>query len=68
MKKYENKVYLTFQTDRLTSELLKVIAHKIGKTQPELINAICESYIENILEIIEEKELKAPATPNQSQV
>lgn len=43
-------VYLTFKTDRATSVLLSKIAHKIGKTQPEFINEICQHYIKAILE------------------
>ena len=48
-------VYVTFKTHPLTCSLLKTIAHKMGKTQPELINEICEGYIENVLSTLEEK-------------
>ena len=48
-------VYLTFPTDRLTSDLLKLAAQKFGKTQPELINEICQGYVSNLLDILEEK-------------
>lgn len=43
-------VYLTFKTDRETSYHLKNIAHLIGKSQPELINEICQSFVKTILE------------------
>lgn len=39
-------VHLTFKTDKATSEILKLIAHKLGKSQPELINEICKDFIE----------------------
>lgn len=48
--KEKKKVYLTFGTDQRTSSLLTTLAHTIGITQPELINHICQNYIEAILE------------------
>lgn len=41
-------VHLTFKTDKFTSEKLKVLAHYMNKTQPELINELCKSFIKNI--------------------
>ena len=55
MKK--DKVYLSFPTSKETSDNLKIIAHKLGKTQPELINDICEDFIEDLMSIIKEKVL-----------
>lgn len=49
-----NKVYLTFETDRKTSEELKWIAKSCKMTQPELINEICNDFIENINKLAEE--------------
>lgn len=48
-----DKVFLTFETDRKTSWLLKSIAHSFNMTQPELINDICKDFIDNILKEIE---------------
>lgn len=53
----ENKVYITFPTHPMTNALLTTIAHKMGKTQPQLLNEICESYIVSILEELEDKGL-----------
>ena len=65
MKNPQNsKVYLTFPTDPFISDMLKVIAHSIGKTQPELINEICEGYVENALSILEEKGFMNTEDPN----
>lgn len=52
-----NKVYLTFQTDLATSEILKRIAHEMGKTQPQLIDDICKEFIKELLLDQIEKEL-----------
>lgn len=41
-------VYLTFKTDAITAELLKIMAHAMNKTQPELINEICKDFIKAI--------------------
>ena len=49
------KVYLTFPTDRETSFILKDVARRMGKTQPELINEICKDFIENLLAYLIEK-------------
>ena len=49
----KEKVYLTFKTDRATSELLKRIAIKMGMSQPELIDEICHDFIEHFLSFIE---------------
>lgn len=48
-------VYLTFKTDKATSEILKFIAHKLGKSQPDLINEICKDFIEMLNEAAIEK-------------
>lgn len=50
-----NEVYLTFKTDKETSEGLKVLAQFFKKTQPELINDICKDFVENVLEELEKK-------------
>ena len=42
-------IYLTFKTDRITSWHLKNIAHLLGKSQPELINEICQKFISTVL-------------------
>ena len=42
-------IYLTFKTDYETHFLLKEIAHKLGKTQPEFINEICQEYVKSII-------------------
>lgn len=44
-----DKIYLTFQTDVITSGLLKELAHALKMTQPELINKICKDYVENAM-------------------
>ena len=57
-----NKVYLTFPTEPRLSIILKKIAHDQGKTQPELINEICESYVKkHLLDVIEQELNMAPA-------
>ena len=48
-------VYLTFKTDRNTSDKLKQIAKGIGATQPEVINDACKFFIETIDEACKEK-------------
>ena len=56
MNSSKNKqVYLTFPTDPETSFILKDFAHRMGKTQPELINEICKDFIENLLSCLTEK-------------
>lgn len=56
MKDSQNKkVYLTFPTDPETAYILKDLAHRMGKTQPELINEICKDFIENIISYMNEK-------------
>lgn len=45
----QKKVYLTFPTDPETAFILKDFAHRMGKTQPELINEICKDFIENLI-------------------
>ena len=47
-------VYITFKTDRETSETLKLLAHFYGKTQPELIEQLCKDHIKVVNEYIEE--------------
>lgn len=50
MKNTQKRInYLTFPIDALASDLLKKIAHDMGKTQPELLNEICNNYIQNYL-------------------
>lgn len=48
----KDKVYLTFPTDSETAYALKTFAHKMGMTQPQLINEICKDFIDNILEFV----------------
>lgn len=60
-----NDVYLSFKTDRETCEMLTKIAHKLGKTQPELIEEICKDFIEDILSIVKEKIGDQPAPPEE---
>ena len=50
----EQKVNITFKTNKSTSDLLKFIAHKCNMTQPELINEICEEFIERLNEAAKE--------------
>lgn len=57
MKTQDEKIYISFPTSRVTSDFLKMIANKMGKTQPELINEICEEYIVKLLDVLEEKGL-----------
>lgn len=49
-------VYLTFPTDPETAYMLKDIAKRMNKTQPELINEICKDFIENLLSYLKEQE------------
>lgn len=51
----QEQVYLTFKTDRTTSELLKRLAQGMNMTQPELINRLCEIFIEDSLSHIHER-------------
>lgn len=52
----KDKVYLTFATSPQLSDVLKTIALEMGKTQPELINEICENYVKkHLLDIIEKE-------------
>lgn len=44
-------VYLTFKTDRDTHEFLKLTAHILNKTKPELIEEICKDFINAIKEM-----------------
>ena len=53
MKK--DTVHLTFETTRKTSETLKLLAHSMGKTQPELINEICNDFIDTIEQYAKEE-------------
>lgn len=52
-------VHLTFKTDKSTSEMLKYVAHKLGKSQPALINDICKDFLNRLNyaaeKILEEK-------------
>lgn len=52
------EVYLTFKTPRHVSEFLKFVAHKKGKSQPKLIDEICQKYIREMLEMAEEEMAK----------
>lgn len=46
-------VYLTFPTDKKTAKTITEIAHIEGKTQPQLLNEICQAYIqEKLLDIV----------------
>lgn len=56
MSKPNDKVYLTFPTDRETAYILKDFAHRMGKTQPELINEICKDFIENLIAFLQEQD------------
>lgn len=47
-------VYITFKTDRETSEILKLLAHYYGKTQPELIEELCKDHIKGVQKYMEE--------------
>lgn len=49
-------VYLTFKTDRSTSEKLKGIAHMAGITQPEVINDACKFFLKTIEEAVKSME------------
>ena len=49
-----DKVYLTFATDKETSDLLKLLAHSFKMTQPELINTICKQAIQSIKNKVKE--------------
>lgn len=63
----KEKVWLSFQTDRETSWLLKEFAHKMGMSQPEFINRICQGYIHALLADLNEIKEKSEATPNKEQ-
>lgn len=49
----QDKVYLTFSTDRETAYMLKELAHIYGKTQPELIEELCKDHIETVMKYME---------------
>ena len=49
------EVYLTFKTPRHVSEFLKFVAHKTGKSQPKLIDEICQDFVKDMLAIAEEE-------------
>lgn len=55
----EEIVYLTFPTNKGTANLLTELAHIQGKTQPKLLDEICQTYIQNkliqFIEFAEEK-------------
>ena len=53
--KNDNEVHLSFKTDRKTSDTLKLFAHSMGKTQPELIEEICKDFIKMIETAIKEE-------------
>lgn len=44
----KEKVYLTFKTEKEVSELLKFVAKECNMTQPELIEDICKTFLENL--------------------
>ena len=48
----EDKVHLTFETDKKTAHLLTELAHLYGKTQPELIEEICKDHIADAMSYI----------------
>lgn len=50
----EEKIHLTFKAKKSTSEKLKLCAHAMNMTQPELINEICEDFIKLIEQAAEE--------------
>ena len=50
-----DEIYLSFRTDRTTSELLKKLAKSMNMTQQELINNLCKSFVNDALTHIEEK-------------
>lgn len=52
----KDKIYLTFPTDPETAYALKTFAHKMGMTQPQLINEICKDFIKTILEFVKDYE------------
>jgi len=47
--------YLTFPTTEEISIKLKMIAHMMNKTQPELIAEICEDFINDIETYLKEE-------------
>lgn len=51
----QDTVHLTFKTTKKTSEILTFIAHKSGMTQPELINQICNDFIETMAKCAKEE-------------
>lgn len=48
----EEKIYLTFSTDKYTAAVLKELAKTYKMTQPELIENICKDHIESVMEYI----------------
>ena len=51
----EQTVHLTFPTSRKTAYTLTKLAKQFGKTQPELLNDICQEYISETMLLIIEK-------------
>lgn len=62
MQKANKPIYLSFPADPQLSFLLKDIANKLGKTQPELIKDICSDYVKKYLLDLIEKELNESDT------
>ena len=50
-----DEIYLTFRTDRTTSELLKKLAKAMNMTQQELINHLCKSFVSDAFTYIDKK-------------
>ena len=61
----KKKVYLTFQTDEEIAFILKDFAHRIGKTQPELIDEICREYVYNLMIKMQEGIVDANTTEDK---
>lgn len=60
------KVYLTFPTDPETAFILKDFAHRMGKTQPELINEICKDFIDNLITYAKELQQRSIEEKNNN--
>ena len=56
----EEKVHLTFKTEKSISEKLKFLAKALNMTQPELIDSICKDFIETIENAAAEEIKKRP--------
>lgn len=56
----EEKVHLTFKTEKSVSDKLKIFAKALNMTQPELIDSICKDFIEDIEKAAAEELKKKP--------